>query len=347
MLKKFFFVSKIIIINLFILFLSIVLIELFFGYWFKNELKNKLSSERNIYRIYNTDFKFLKNTSTYIKNNYGFRVENLNEDIHNPDYVFVGGSTINQKFLNFDETVVGILKKNIKNKKIINAGVDGMSIKGNLNSFEMWFDKIDNFNPKFYVFTLGVNDRYMIDTFRFRDFIDNLEEATRSDNLRELIESNSFFITKGRIIKSVLYLKYGINLGINNVKKNHVYIERGKVEFVSFKDREKQYQNLKKEEKIKYENFKTWYFLKLQELTKKTESRNSIPIFINQITGYGHSFESYIIADTILKHCEIYKLKCINVAEEVDFLFDDFYDENHLNQKGSRKMAEYIYKNLN
>lgn len=347
MLKKFFFISRIVIINFFIFLLLIILIELFFGYWFKNNLKNKLSSERNIYRIYNTDFKFLKTTSTYIKNNYGFRVENLNENIHNPDYVFAGGSTINQKFLNFDETVVGILKKNIKNKKIINAGVDGMSIKGNLNSFEMWFDKIDNFNPKFYVFTLGINDRYMIDTFKFRDFIDNLEEANQSDNLRELIESNSFFVTKGRIIKSVLYLKYGINLGIKNVKKNHVYIERNKVEFVSFKNREKQYQNLKKEEKIKYENFKKWYLLKLQELTKKTELRNSTPIFINQITGYGHSFESYIIADTILKHCEIYKLKCINVAEDVDFSFDDFYDESHLNQKGSKKMAEYIFRNLN
>ncbi len=211
----------------------------------------------------------------------------------------------------------------------------------------MWFDKINNFNPKYYVFTLGVNDRYMIDTFKFRDFIDNLEEATQFDNLREYIESNSFFVTRGRIIKSVLYLKYGINLGIKNVKKNHVYIERDKIEFVNFKDREKQYQNLKKEEKIKYENFKKWYLLKLQELTKKTELRNSTPIFINQITGYGHSFESYIIADTILKYCEINKIKCINVAGDVNFSFDDFYDESHLNQKGSKKMAEYIFRNLN
>ena len=86
MLKKFFLISRIVIINLIIFLLFIILIELFFGYWFKNNLKNKLSSERNIYRIYNTDFKFLKNTSIYIKNNYGFRVESLNENIHNPDY---------------------------------------------------------------------------------------------------------------------------------------------------------------------------------------------------------------------------------------------------------------------
>ena len=337
---------KILITNIFVFLTAIILVELFFGYWFKNKLENKLSSERNIYRVYVTNFKYLDNSSLYIKNNFGFRVKNTDEDISFPDIVFVGGSTVNQKFLNYDETTVGILKKNLTNYKILNAGVDGMSIKGHINSFEMWFDKMDQFKPKYYIFLIGINDRYMIETFKFRDYIDNLEESDDSSNLREYLESNSFFFTKGRIVKSVLYLKYGINLGIKKVKRNHVYIERDEFKFVSYIDKKNQYLLLSKERKQKYEKFKKWYLNQLNQLTEKVKERGAIPIFINQTTGYGQSFESLIVAETVLDNCRIKKIKCIDVARKLDLEYEDFYDESHLNINGSKKIANYILSEL-
>jgi len=338
---------KILIANMLVFFAAIVLVEVFFGYWFKNKLENKLSSERNIYRIYVTNFKYLNNSSLYIKNNFGFRVRSTDEDISFPDIVFIGGSTVNQKFLNYDETTVGILKKNLSNYKILNAGVDGMSVKGHINSFEMWFDKINKFKPKYYIFLIGINDRYMIETFRFRDYIDNLEESDDRSNLREYLESNSFFFTKGRIVKSVLYLKYGIDLGIKKVKRNHVYIERNKFKFVSYLDRKNQYLLLSKKEKQKYEKFKKWYLDQLNQLTEKVKERGAIPIFINQTTGYGQSFESLVVAETVLDNCKIKKIKCIDVAGKLDFEYEDFYDESHLNISGSKKIANYILSELN
>ena len=337
---------KILITNIFVFLTAIILVELFFGYWFKNKLENKLSSERNIYRVYVTNFKYLDNSSLYIKNNFGFRVKNTDEDISFPDIVFVGGSTVNQKFLNYDETTVGILKKNLTNYKILNAGVDGMSIKGHINSFEMWFDKMDQFKPKYYIFLIGINDRYMIETFKFRDYIDNLEESDDSSNLREYLESNSFFFTKGRIVKSVLYLKYGINLGIKKVKRNHVYIERDEFKFESYIDKKNQYLLLNKERKQKYEKFKKWYLNQLNQLTEKVKERGAIPIFINQTTGYGQSFESLVVAETVLDNCRIKKIKCIDVARKLDLEYEDFYDESHLNIKGSKKIANYILSEL-
>ena len=337
---------KILITNIFVFLTAIILVELFFGYWFKNKLENKLSSERNIYRVYVTNFKYLDNSSLYIKNNFGFRVKNTDEDISFPDIVFVGGSTVNQKFLNYDETTVGILKKNLTNYKILNAGVDGMSIKGHINSFEMWFDKMDQFKPKYYIFLIGINDRYMIETFKFRDYIDNLEESDDSSNLREYLESNSFFFTKGRIVKSVLYLKYGINLGIKKVKRNHVYIERDEFKFESYIDKKNQYLLLNKERKQKYEKFKKWYLNQLNQLTEKVKERGAIPIFINQTTGYGQSFESLVVAETVLDNCRIKKIKCIDVARKLDLEYEDFYDESHLNINGSKKIANYILSEL-
>ena len=68
-------------------------------------------------------------------------------------------------------------KKN-KNLKMANSGVDGMSIKGHINSFKFWFNKIKNLKPKYFIYLLGINDRYLIEKYAFRDHVDNLEEST-------------------------------------------------------------------------------------------------------------------------------------------------------------------------
>ena len=336
--------SSVVITNILIFLILIIITEIFFGYWFKNNLNIKLASERNIHRVYNLDFKYLKNDSSYIKNNDGFRINKINDSINNADIAFIGGSTVNQKFLNYNESMVGIISDNKPKIKIVNAGVDGMSIKGHIKSHGLWFDKIKNFNPKYYIYIIGINDRYLVDTFSFRDHIDNLEESDSISNLRELLESNSFFFTKGRYIKSLMYLKYGLKIGSKDVKKNHVYLERNKNEFISFFERERKYNQLS--DKKKYIKFENWYSNRLEELSNIVTSKGSVPIYINQTTGYGHSFESYIVAKTITKHCKEKKITCLNSAKNLQFKFEDFYDESHLNIEGSKKFADYILKNL-
>ena len=134
--------AKIISINVIILLSIVIVSEMFLGTWFKNNFKHKLSSERNINRIYKLDFEYHKATSHYVRNNFGFRVINNNFDPSAVQIVFVGGSTINQKFINFEESIVGLIENNTNNLKIANAGIDGMSIKGHINSFKFWFNKI-------------------------------------------------------------------------------------------------------------------------------------------------------------------------------------------------------------
>ena len=70
------------------------------------------------------------------------------------------------------------------------------------------------------------------------------------------------------------------------------------------------------------------------------------PIFVTQTTGYGHSFESFIVARTIIKHCDDNKLLCLNLAKNLNLKYEDFYDESHLNIIGSKKIAEYIYAKI-
>ena len=91
--------SKVVLINSLIFLVIILVSDLFLGSWFTNNFKYKISSERNINKVYKLDFEYLSGSSHYVRNDYGFRVNNNKFKLSNIDVVFVGGSTINQKFI--------------------------------------------------------------------------------------------------------------------------------------------------------------------------------------------------------------------------------------------------------
>ena len=327
---------RIISINILVLFISIITIECFFGYWFKNELSERLSSERNIERIYKFNFSNHKGTSFYKRNNHGFRVSKKELNKSNPDIIFVGGSTTNQKFLNYEDTIVGRLQKRFEKIKIVNAGVDGMSILGHINSFQLWFDQIDNFNPKYYIFYIGINDQGNLKKKNIVNSIDNLIESSSKNNFIEYLKSNSFFYNKLRKVKTILFIRTGNDLFSNNVNDGEmVYGERTTKDF-------KYYSNF--ENNDEQTTLNEYYNSLLIDLTSKVKERNSEIIYITQVSGTGMNKNLYIIANTIVSHCRNYKLNCINLAKKADLNYEDFYDWNHLNPKGSKKVSDFLIK---
>ena len=321
------------------LLLLVGIIELTFGYWFKNKFDLKLSAERNVERVYKFNFKLHKGTSLYKRDNYAFRIGEKTISPENIDIIFLGGSTTNQKFLNFEDTIVGILDKKYKSKNIINAGIDGMSIIGHLNSFEYWFDKIKNFKPKYYIFYIGINDENIIKKKSKPRAIDFLKENTTQENIIEYIQSNSFFYTKYRKLKTRLYLKFNYDKFANIVNENtKVYGERTDKKFVNYSDFESK--------KIKQNKINRNYLNNLEKLTDKVSDRNSKIIYITQTSGTGINENLYIISNTIMHHCKDKKLFCINLAKNMNLNFEDFYDWTHLNNKGSEKVANYLFKEI-
>ena len=330
-------ILKIIFLNIIIFFSLLILIELVFGTWFKNNFSYRLSSERNIYRVYKFNFSNYKGESLYKRDSNGFRYGEQPIDPNKIDIVFTGGSTTNQKFLNFHETIVNNLDEHFKDIKIVNAGIDGLSIRGHINSFDLWFKKIDKLKPKFYIFYLGINDRNLLN-YKNKS-VDEFQESDLKGNIREYLESNSFFYKKFRLLKATLYLKYNIQKGANIVnKKGIVYGERSRKQFIKFKDfiSENKVNNL----------FYDKYILLLNTLTNKVIEQNSMPIYITQISGYGINSELFSAAAAIMDHCKDQNLKCINLAKEINLNYDDFYDELHLNPGGSIKVFSYLSKKL-
>ena len=146
---RLFYFLKLVLLNLLILFSLLFFVELIFGTWFKNNFSYYLSSERNIHRVYKFNFTNYEGESLYQRDTNAFRFNGQTIDPKKIDIVFSGGSTTNQKFINFEETFVHNLDIFFEDKKIVNAGIDGLSIRGHINSFEYWFDKIDGLKPKF------------------------------------------------------------------------------------------------------------------------------------------------------------------------------------------------------
>ena len=336
--EKFLNLFKLIFVNILIFLIFLIILELIFGSWFKNNFKLRLSSERNINRVYKFDFNNHKGQSLYIRDNLGFRIAKNSINPKDIDIVFAGGSTTNQKFLNYDETIVGILDDKIKKYKFVNSGVDGMSIIGHINSFDFWYNKIENFNPSYFIFYIGVNDQFLFSENKKDRNVDKLTEASKKAKVREYLESNSFFYKQFRILKSTLYLKFGFNKGVNQVnKKTVVYHERDNDEFISYDNFSNKNIDVKKKE---------FYESLLEKLTNRVTEKKSKIIYLTQISGNGMNNNLFLIASTIMKHCEKFQLICFNLAKEANLNYDDFYDGLHLNRDGSKKASNYIYNKL-
>ena len=96
--EKFLNLFKLIFVNILIFLIFLIILELIFGSWFKNNFKLRLSSERNINRVYKFDFNNHKGQSLYIRDNLGFRIAKNSINPKDIDIVFAGGSTTNQEF---------------------------------------------------------------------------------------------------------------------------------------------------------------------------------------------------------------------------------------------------------
>ena len=177
----------------FLVFLAlIILIEVFFGYWFKDEnFGIYMRKERKINWQTSSNFNGKEYNFSYKRNYWGFRGEEFNPK--NVQVIFEGGSTGNQRFTPQKLTNVGSSNEKFRltyvNIKIYNASTDGKSLNGYINDFNFWFSKIPNFNPKYVIFYIGINDREIVDPF-----LDYKISQTKIDQIKDYIKNNSFLL---------------------------------------------------------------------------------------------------------------------------------------------------------
>mgnify|MGYP001346668433 FL=1 len=327
---------KITFYNLFIFIFLIILIEIFFGYWFKDEnFGIYMRKERKINWLTESTF-FGNNYKFFYKRNYwGFRGEEF--DPKNVKIIFEGGSTGNQRYTPEDLTIVGLINKRFENEninlKIFNASTDGKSLNGYINDFEFWFPKVPNLKPEYVIFYLGINDRFINDRY----YLDHKISEMKIDRLKDYIKNNSFVVDKYKIIKNNYFPKNTLSYDFND---NSIYKDFKYIDFISA---QKIHKNKNDDDLALINKFQ----YKLDKLNSIIKKNNIKPIFITQVKFDGLKDKKlYLINNELKNFSKVNDYFFIPIDELILMEINDFYDHVHTTPKGSSKIADIISENI-
>ena len=357
--KKF----KYIRVQLFIFLSGIILLELIFGDWIVERDKlNQLGILRNVYYEYNPyDLYQTTENAIYKRDQYGIRGESVAGQPSKINILTIGGSTTDQRYITEKKTWQAILESNFKesgqNLNVANAGLDGFSSHGHVQSFEHWFNKIPELKPKVILFYIGINDFFKILSEQREDNIfQGVGKRYRPQNKTIYREKSAFYH---------LYIKIK---GIYFAEK--MQLRNSKIETTN------QFEKLEKT--IDYDSLKWFqdglleFEYRLQQLMDYSKSMGSQVVLVTQPTNHYRVMSTGEILSlkdllTAQNHrfngIDIYNgLNLLNErmeqkAKQNNALFfnyfkdyraddKDFYDYVHMTPQGTNKLGHYLFENL-
>ena len=330
---------KTIFYNLIILLALLALGESIFGYWFtKDNFGIYMKSERDKNWKTSSTFNNKEYSFFYKRNFYGFRGDEFNPK--NVKVIFEGGSTSNQRFTPENLTIVGQLNQKFLSEKInvniYNASTDGKSLRGIIYDFIHWFPRINNLNPEYVIFYVGINEHFDESDSSVYHFDLNIKKK-KFDRYRDYIKNNSFFYRRYMTIKKKYFPKDTSGYFFNNEKlyDNFTYTSYN------------QAKNFKREISEKDNKLLIQLDKRLLVLKNIVKSNNLIPIFITQVVYDGLRDQKLFLVNERLKKFSIHNnYHLIKLDEIIEMELDDFYDTAHTTPKGSKKIAETIYPYL-
>ncbi len=343
-------VLKVILYNFLFFLISIILIEIFFGYWFD---KNNFGPYMREHRMKKNEYSLKEDNKiynyTYTRNYYGFRGEEIEpQDIN---AIIIGGSTTDERYKPENFTITGYLNKKISQKnlniKIINAGIEGQSTEGHLNNFRVWFPKLVNFNPKHIIFYIGINDQFKkIDEIENKKPTDGLiENPDKYESLRDSLKSRSIFYDLLRKTKHKYYkndekrIIYDFDFSIKKYSTKEVF------NFLNYYDALNQY-NIEKLVEMNKRRVK-YYLNNIDQLSLEAKKIGAEAIFINQLSSKGHHDKIlFSLNYSLIKHCKKKNYHCIDLAQKLEGKKDFWWDGIHTTSKGSKVIADLIFDEL-
>jgi lysophospholipase L1-like esterase len=345
-------------VNTALLFLGVLVLELIFGNWLKENNINQLNVIRDIsikYELHDL-YEFPQTTITYTRDKYGLR-----GNFNSPSEITiltVGGSTTDQRYITDELTWQNVLQQEFNNigKKVVvaNAGIDGQSSFGHIKDFDWWFPNIPGLKPKYVLFYIGINDFHK-DAGREADSLLR-EKADRS--LLQLLRDKSAIYYAGRTM-------YGIYLAEIRDKAGHRSVDFRKEEWV-LKPRLTAYDALMDKRLKEYEE-------RLEVLVRKTEQIRAVPIFVTQptrkfrlnngaiegaatISGYDgaliNGMDFYHMMTRLNRVtcavAERHGSRCVDLSRELlpELEDRDFYDFGHMTPQGARKVGRRLFEVL-
>jgi len=340
------------------LLIVIVTIELVFGTWIqenewdKTRYLNIIRDTRIKYNVSNIYGKEMPPV-TYTRDKYGLRGSSSNPK--NIKILTIGGSTTDQRYISDGNTYQDILQSRLTKNTgrkiyVANAGLDGHSTFGHIESFRTWFPLIEGLKPDYIIFYVGINDA----SFRKgpNQAIDNflVDHATWRNTLRR----HSVFYDALRNLRAILaQAKAPSYAGHAQVlSKDEIYQAFNKSEGV---------------DRLITENTKKFEY-RFKILITQTQFYGAIPICVSQphlitkdikgvkkgieqafeyegrfFNGLDYDASIRSINTSMQKLCLEADGFYIDVARK-QFRQEDFYDLVHLTSTGARKLGEYLFQ---
>ena len=337
-------IFKILLVNILIIFLLIFSIEIIFGYWFdKDNLGPYMREHRMKKNAYTLKYEENIYKYFYKRNYYGFRGDDI--EPKKIKAVMIGGSTTDERYKPEDKTIVGYLNDNILTNnidlKIINAGIEGQSTLGHIYNFEVWFPKLKDFSPEYFIFYIGINDQY---SNKLKTGNGHVKNPSKLENIKDNVKSRSITYDLLRKIKHKYYTKekritYDFNFAIKNFQKDKKY------KFLNHQQAINKFniKDLIKSNQVLIKN----YLNNVDRLVYYSTLMNAKPIFVNQLTYEGnYNKKLFILNYSLINHCKKKKYFCIDMAKSLQGEKDFWWDGIHTTPKGSKVIADIIFSDL-
>tara|TARA_B100000787_G_scaffold125838_1_gene95067 strand:- start:323 stop:1348 length:1026 start_codon:yes stop_codon:yes gene_type:complete len=337
--------KKIILINCTLIVFLTLIGELILGAWFdKNNFGIHMRGQ------FNNSFKMVSEGAsvsgetqefTFFRNSLAFR--NYEVEAKDIDVIFNGGSTTVQSYLPYEQTIVGLLNKSLEDKNIIiaNAGLEGKSTYGYLCDFKNWFSKIEDLNPKYYIFYTGYNDIWNSSNIVGQKYCEGVTaRQTKKHQLIDYLVNNSFLISSGLKLKNK-YFEQKVTFNANTYGS---FYNQGSISYTAYEEAKKLNIKFKNPDPTRVPRYKR----NLESLKKIIVAKRITPIFITQVDSLGN-YNPVIrqINDITKNFAEDNNFIIIKLDEEINLKTSDFYDDVHTNKIGSEKVANFIYNKIN
>lgn len=346
-------------VNVLVLVICLGAVELVFGNWIGSHRLDQLNIPKNV-RIQFDPASLYATTNishTYTRDVYGLR--GPYSQLAKIDLLTVGGSTTDQRYIADDSTWQEIMRKDFASAgnpiSVVNAGIDGQSTYGHLKNFEWWFPMIPNFQPRYILFYVGINDFYFDEHSEY----DQLVKASGDpDNKswKDMAAERSVLLYLYRTLRGMVHATLLHNVAHHNEHiSSDSWVETGHPAVV---------EALMSVRAEAYER-------RLRRLADKARQAHARAIFVTQyLRAYEHRREALVgtpyfttyagqpltgvdmyyalsaLNQKTMMVCRDTQSICIDLASELVFSDADFYDSAHNTPVGAEKIGHYLFAKL-
>jgi lysophospholipase L1-like esterase len=288
-------------------------------------------------------------TASYSRDAWGLR--GSGHALSDIDVVTLGGSTTDQRYLDDSKTWQAVAEREMRATAwpllFTNAGVDGQSTVGHAFNFRYWFPLLDGLRPRIVLFYVGIND------------------VLRGDD-REAFD-RSVDATAWRA-KSVLFQFYKVvrgNLRAREVGVTHGRSRRDPSEFTMQGELDPGVRE------TLARDITHSFVTRAGGLREDVERWGALPVFVTQtahgwnadhapprglkdrVRTHGHVVNFADVAYLhqhlnrgLMAYCAEAGVACFDLAAEVAFDADDYYDPLHNTPAGAEKIGRYLAERL-